>query len=346
MRTPAQYLILLAFAVASPLFSQDLLQLPNGATLPGKLVEIENGIIHFEADYIGLISVSATEASVIEGATEETELAAEDETPLVDADDVPTGELVAAEPTKTEIYEESDGELVEIIEPESLWYEFWEWNLLSDKWSGDFTLGFTDISSNVKSREIRLNGKLTYQATDIDQFQWEGYYQYKEQDGKASVDKYGTSLRYRHDLSERFFIQNLNKYDIDRIKKIYTNLQNSVGIGWRALDTERLKLNFVPGVGSQYIDQAGPSGWFFKLNAYQDFQWIIWRDLTFDQRLDYWVQPNDTANYSYTFRAGLTTTLVGNFILRLSYQKDFDNNVVGGTTKDERTIAASLGFKF
>lgn len=338
MKSCLSIIALVTIAAVSTAHSQDVLQLPNGASLPGKLISIEDGMILFEADFIGEISVSSDEATVIEGAAPMTELAAEDVTVVTDTDADPVGELVV-----TETQEE---DIPGISEPAAEWWEFWNWNLLSDKWSGDVTLGFTDVSSNVKSQEVRFNAKATYQMTEIDQFQWEGYYQFKEQDNQSSTDRYGTSLRYRRDISERLFIQSLNKYDIDRIKKIRHNLQNSVGLGWRAIDTEKVKLNLVPGIGSQYIDQAGPSGWFFKLNAYQDFQWIIWRDLTFDQRFDYWVQPDDTANYNYTFRAALTKTLVGNFILRLSFQQDYDNNVLAGTTKDERTIAASLGFKF
>lgn len=328
-------------AVSSTAYSKDVLQLANGVSLPGKLVSIEDGWIRFEADILGEVTVAVSEASVVEGPDQAGEQQAGEVTVVTEPDAVPVGELVASDAGATEA-----ADVAGVIEPQPEWWQFWEWNLLSDKWSGDFTFGLTDVSSNVNSQEVKLAGAITYQASDIDQLQWEGYYQFKDQDNQANVDKYGTSLRYRRDVSEQIFLQSLNKYDIDRIKKIDHNVQNSVGVGWRAIDTERVKLNLVPGVGSQYIWQAGPSGWFFKMNAYQDFQWVIWDDLTFEQRFDYWIQPNNTNNYNYTLRAAITKTLIGNFILRLSFQKDFDNNVVLGTTKDERTIAASIGFKF
>lgn len=314
--------------------AQDSLHLPNGATLPGKLLAVEDGEIIFDADFVGVVRISSDQATVTEAGVQQEQVVTGDAgVPVMPVETAETAEVVEGDP-------------LPLDEPVQ-WYEFWRWDLLSEKWNGEFLFGMTNKKSNVSSQEVRTDLKLTYQMSAVDQFQWEGYYEFKEQDNVSSTDKYGASMRYRHDISDRWFVQTQNKYDVDRIKHIRHNLQNSIGVGYRVIDTETIQLNLVPGVGAQYLDQQGPDdGWFFKVNAYEDFKWIIWRDLTFEQRMDFWIDPAHTNNYNYSLSASLTTTLVGNLILRLSFKQDYDNNVQAGTSKSERTIVTSIGYKF
>lgn len=309
-------MLLLICCVPVAMFAQGhRLLLPGGDRLSGELKAVVDGQWVFEADYVGEVRVPLAEASVTtwEGKPVKAEAF--------------IAKQPAARPSKVPL-----PELPKLNLPEG--------------WTGEFNVGLVDVRGVSNNRNVNWKSRIAIPYEE-NTFNWETFYRYAETDKLKSTDAYGTSLRFRHPMDERSFLQSYSVYSEDQIQGVDMQLDHTIGYGYAIIKTERMLFEVVPGLGLQYIDQPGTNdGTSMTWNFYESFEWKLFSNLDFEHSLNFFTPADEISDYSFVFVNGIKTQLSDSYLIRIQHEYDFDNEVAAGLRNYTSTFTTSLGYTF
>src|SRR5690606_8279270 len=98
----------------------------------------------------------------------------------------------------------------------------------------------------------------------------------KEADGTTLrwQDRKRGLYRYRYALTDRSFLQAATRYHSETTQGIYHELDQTIGLGYTYLDSERWKGSATPSVGVRYRDVVdGEVGWVAIMSLFQDLEY-------------------------------------------------------------------------
>src|SRR5690606_33204326 len=108
-------------------------------------------------------------------------------------------------------------------------------------------------------------------------------------------DRYRTALQMRYNLTNRLFGQSRTIYLKDLVRSVDHDLEQSLGIGWRLLESERLKISITPSATFRYLDIEGLNkGWESRLTIYQDLQWVLLPRVVFREEASVSFEPHNS----------------------------------------------------
>lgn len=215
---------------------------------------------------------------------------------------------------------------------------FWH---VPENWDGKFSVGTSWQSGRSKKSSVDLRAELTVKK-EVSEFQYTGFYRYEKTNSNVSSDRWGLGFRYRYDLGPNRFIQATTSYESDRIKKMDNHLLQTLGYGFRLVDSETFHINLVPGIAVEYIDQRGTkSNTNFLLNIYQDMHWEINERFALKQSFNFFINPSETDEHRFLFKSGIIGSITETIKMDISYEYEYDNSVVRPISKgDSRLISA------
>ncbi len=309
-----------------------VVELTNGDRISGELTRLDTERVLLTSPVLGevVIEVSQVANSEVLPAIEIPEASAQTA--------VSEGTTTAAPPA---------AEAAAAVEPTARpWYAFWDYES-PEKWQGEFVFGASRQSGNTEETDVTAEIKLEWEKSDKESFVWSGRYEYGREDQTLNTDEWKISQRYRHDIAERWFLQSLSSIESDEIAQVNWDIQQSFGLGYRAANTDRLKVELVPGVGVQYLDQPGNDGFFLSASFIETLEWIVIEErLTFDQSFEFYIDPTDTEIWDLVFEASLTTDLNEQWAMRLGFKYEYDNSVDTGVDEEDTETTASIIYKF
>ncbi len=357
-------LALLLATLVSPEARAAELYLKNGDKLTGVLLRREAGLVHLrhlllgeliipEAQLTRLVEDTPTQASATTLAPKPpVSQEADRKTPAA-----ASGQKAAsAPPAKAVASQDDDDEPVY-----STWLKGWK-RVMADA-KGALELGYQDQSGRKKTSNFSLRANAEYTNLPNNyRFDWRYYYgQYND---TVQTDKKDWTFRWRRDLSKRFFTQTITSYASDRIKSIDMNLEQSVGAGYAALNTNRQKFNLGASVVGQHrVILKQDTGIIALGEFFEDYTRKLSSRFSIRQesliqyspisRSSYTVSngqlvhsTSEESNYKYRFNAALQGKVNERISLNLRFEYEFDNNVADASLKADRRISTTLGYTF
>lgn len=319
----------------------DVLVLENGDRLTGTLLNMEDGVISFNSDLLGEVSISSDKATVEQPAPTPEEAAAAADA-IVAGADAPPPEKEAQE------QQEQVDAVTQSIKDAQSWVDN---NLIPEGWSGKLTFGFSYLESNSEtiSTNFGLKGK---KDSAPHHYKYNLYYQYNKQTDQNGVedknqDTYGAIAGYDYDINDWMFFSSELSYLRNMVKDIRHQADLDLGIGFHIIKEEDMTLNVTPAYTLQYKDAEGISQkWYHLATLKEEFTYQLSEIVRFEQTAQGSIAPADTNDYQYQVTAALISKLADWIDASISYQLSFDNTVGTGGAKKEQQIIFGLGVPY
>lgn len=336
----------------------DLLKLESGDVLSGSFVGMEEGAILFDSVLLGRIRVDAERAELIQRgmiasseaknwveflAVEASTTGADTAAPMAGSAEVEAIAVAAAAEGAAAAEPETGEAKAAVEEKPKGWFADWKQQI---------RVGYTWESSTVRNDDlaVRYTAERAFEKSSL---RVEGRYEYGSRksgdDPKVIVrDRWLASGRYRGDIyGDKFFLQLDSNYLRDQIKSIQHEFRQNVGIGWRFLNRERLKVSLVPQVTYRYLQLSGqPSSSESLFSLSQDLRYEFNERVVILQSASASWDPEAFTRSSYDFNARLEVSLTEAVFVNIAYEFEFDYEIdVGVDRKTQRTVLM-LGWKF
>ncbi|MBC2594451.1 DUF481 domain-containing protein [Ruficoccus amylovorans] len=351
-----ELIFLLTIALSTgTLSAADVLVLQNGDTIKGEFVSQANGIITFKSPILGTIQIPDSLAEV-QSAPEVDEEVAGPAIPSAAEQqaDAASGTTPAgndeAEPTKTpeQIAAEAQAERFDKMIAE--WKATFQ-SIIPEGWTGRINIGYTYTDSDSTTTSL-ITGFKAKKSSGRNHYEMAGFYEFgdtKDSNGVKTVntDKYGGGFNYKYDLSERWFLTSTSSYLHDQVKEIKNQATEQVGLGYRIINEDDMKLNVNGGGALQYNNVAGVSQkWYYYMTLGNDFEYHFNKYFRVEQNFNIRLDPSETSQYQIYFNAAGIAKLTEWIEASLSYNYIYDSTVGVGTQKDEQRIIFALGVPF
>jgi opacity protein-like surface antigen len=315
----------------------DVLHLANGDRLTGTWQGTENGQVVFISELLGPVRVA--EAQVLRVERSEAVVAEAPATAPAVAPAAAAAAPVAAAPAAPDTEEKASVLLraLDFLNP------------LKD-WDSRLSAGYTWLGGQTS----RHNFFLMYEATrkrELSEWQARGRWDYgstriDKQTAIKIEDRYRFSLQYRRNLLKQVFVQSLTQYNRDHIKLIDHDFEQSIGIGWRMFDTQRLRVTFTPSYTARYRQIAlASSGWQSLFSLFQDLRYEITPRVIFTEEAAISFEPDETSKSDYRFHLKLENKLTDRLSVDLRYEYAFEYRVGLGIERKDQKFIAAMGYR-
>lgn len=213
-----------------------------------------------------------------------------------------------------------------------------------ESWSGNVRFGLNLSQGDRKWTETYLRGNLEIKPPQTPHFyRFNGSYTYRQterSDGSSykSTDKYDASFIYRRTFYRNWFAQNSVGYRVDQIKGIDRELQEAIGVGYKFKPSNEFE--FLLGGGGGVEDFTADfddsrEGLNPLMNVFQEATWKPWNRTSFVQKFNYYWNPEISEQFNYILTAAIRFRLTDLVGLEFSYNKNFDNDIGNGDSKDD-----------
>jgi len=348
MDTPRAVLFALSLALACPVEAA-VLELKNGDRITGSILDKNDDVVTVMTEMAGRLNIpTANIAHIVETPDEIPPTAALPEAPAPAAQTPP-----AASPAPT-VTKGPRGLLAMTSSGRYLVGKVrraFEKNGILGKWKSSVRFGFSmakaETSTFNTSAAAHTERKWSKDELKLDYQQ--DYATTRDADDNKTVtrDKMKVTAQYRHLIGERNFFQADSQYSYAHVSGIRNDWLQSVGYGWKCLDTKKLKFSLIPSLSLHYqeLDESD-TGLAVAPTLYQDFEYI-WTEYVKVKSHAYAVFPaNDKGDPSYHLSVLLQNRLVGNLSLNVEYVFDYDGAVSTTSTSTEQILRTAFSFEF
>ncbi len=329
--------------LASATFA-DIVTLKSGATLIGKVGNINGSAIQFESEDLGEMTIDIEKIVKIEE-SEKTHIVqyndfSEKELPLT----VEDGVIALAG-------EKFDSTDVKKIDP------------VPETWHGSINLGFNASRGNTYDNSWSVEGDLS-RRWDKDRLTANAGYYYSEAKAAGENEKQKTQDRieafaqHDHFWTAKFYSFENAKYERDRIQLLDRRIRVGLGLGYQwAEDTLIEKVgswDFAQEIGLSWVEEKYDD---VDADTDDDFAAIVYAhhlkfrpllksDVEFFHNLEYLPQVNDFERYLIDSDVGVTTKLIYNWSLLAKIEWDYNSRPARSRKSSDFRYIVGLGYKW
>ena len=305
--------------------AETLLIPATGEVLVGKQIKEENGLRYFESLSLGLITIPIEKSELRPDK--------EQEQPITDT----LNDLESNDQTKSASSKNQLPFPFSLIEKENKY------------WTGKLKFGLSDRAGDTKETDFNFTGSLSIDRPDSTRrYKWSTFYNYEAQENSKTKDEYGIDFTFKQDVSKELFVVTYTSYEVDLPKKIFHEWNQSLGLGYTVINTDRVNWEIMLSPSFEYIDTGGSAGseseYLGTLN--ERFTWKQYKDFEFIHSFEFLVPFEEPNDYEWILNLGIETTLFGPILLTVEYKVEYDNNPLDGVGKDDRRFTSSIGYKF
>lgn len=228
--------------------------------------------------------------------------------------------------------------------------KLWKYNPLKE-WDTTLNLGFVRSRGDDNENQLNIRFRTERKANGLE-YLADIRYEYGE-DVLANNQRVPTDdlltgeLRFRYNFQPRLFLQSNARYHRNTIKDIHHEGTQTVGLGWRFLETERWKGSVTPSVGAQYKEISQQQGhWSSTAGSYQDLEVKVMDGLKLRESIYYLIAPEDMEDYVFRGYVELINQLSASVQLNLRYDYSYDNQVGVASEEVQEKISLSIGLHF
>lgn len=218
-------------------------------------------------------------------------------------------------------------------------------------WKNRISAGASWLSGERDQVDLNFNFS-SEKITSKSEYRLRAKYEYRNQrtstkDWAPTKDRLDSSFRFRRDIGQSFFFQANTAYLQDDIRLIDSEIEQSIGTGWRFLDKSKFKGTITPSGTARYRDISGQDGeWFFLVTLFQDFKWDFTKRNRLIQEAAVSFEPNNPGQSSYSFNFRIENQLTERLTINFAYAYSFDYNVGVGVERAEQRASTTLGLEF
>lgn len=224
---------------------------------------------------------------------------------------------------------------------------------LFERWSGEGSLGGFLSSGNTDSTGVTAALNLKREGID-----WSHAIRlradYQRQNGSTSREQFLAAYEPRWQFDEDIFAYGLAQYERDRIQGYSGRYAVSGGLGYRLVNSDRLKLSVKAGPAyrvTEFTDGTSVDG--LAGLAGLDFDWQMLDRLKLTQDVEAVAETGgaatvivDSANTTVNLTTGLDFRVTDRLRSRISYQLEYDSNPAAGAVSTDTHTRASLVYGF
>lgn len=325
MRLSLSLFTLLFFTTA--LAAETRLILGNGDSLRGQVVKVEDGVIHFDSEALGILTLPSTGVII-----EDTDPSKSD-TPegLAAGTEESAAVQTRAGSPDTAAQENPDGQ-TEMVKSKPAWKKDIEFGFTMQSGRSDTI----DVSSRFSANRI----------VKQDEYRLRARYLYGENQSLRSTDQLDSSFRWRRDMNPRTFTQALTAYDFNHINDINHDFSQGIGVGRKFYNLDTFSFSMGGGATARYRDENGdPGRWNYMVDAFQDFDYKINSIFKVAQDAKILIEPDDPENYTVRLNAALIGSISETVTMSMRYEYEYDNSLIV-TNRLSQRIITSLGYLF
>jgi hypothetical protein len=213
-----------------------------------------------------------------------------------------------------------------------------------DSWKGNVRVGLNLSQGDSRWTETNLRGNLDIQEKGSANFyRLNGSYTYRQTeksngDTYKSTDRSDGTFTYRRSISNAWFLQNSVGVRVDQVKGIDREIQELVGLGYKYKPSNKFEFLLGGGGGVEdyqvnFVDSR--AGLNTVLNVFQELTWRPLQRTSIVQKFNYYWNPDAPQQFNYVLSAALRIRLTDLLGLEFSFNRNFDNDVGNGKSKDE-----------
>ncbi len=334
-----------------------MLTFENGDRLQGEFLRKENGTIIFKSDMLGELRIDEAKVKLeLEQPASPPKRVVQEPKPVPQPKPAPKP-VATPKPRTVKDLEEEDEELP--LLPEDFFVlEFiggareYFLKLIPDNWHGRISAGYDFDNSTNESEKITLKLQVNRKWEDW-QLKSSWFYNFKEtrriqqNDVIKNQDKYGGDLSLRYDVLDDVFLQYGADYEQDNVRDTRHEVDQSLGIGYRLIDEERLEFNLLTSGLAEFRD-VNPTvkKWTGRSQVSEELEYHLNRLVRFTHEAYFGVNPLDTEDTTYGWNAKLFIRMTKWIETIISYERDFDNILRELDARDEERIILSFGIPF
>lgn len=201
-------------------------------------------------------------------------------------------------------------------------------------WAGSGTIGLALTSGNSDALTGQLGFDLTHDRKTGNVMKLKGLHLRGEQDGSPTLNRTTMEFRDQHTFSPRAFGFGQVGYLHDTFKLIDYLVAPTVGVGWKAIDTERTKFNVDTGAGIVWEkNRDGDARSNGAVSATQRIEHNLTTTATFRQSTTALWKLSNLADGLYTFSAAIGTRISERLSLSVELVDTFKNRPPTEATK-------------
>ena len=163
----------------------------------------------------------------------------------------------------------------------------------------------------------------------------------------VSANRMDGSDKTDFDVGNRIFIYNLGGVGYDKVRKIDLRWEVGPGVGYHLLTRSNLVMNTEIGFNyqAQYRSDDTTTEKFYYRFA-EDFTWKLNKTLTFTEKLEYFPQVGDMAEFRLRFEATLSYGFWQRLSLNLGILDLYDSSPASNVPNNDLQLRSSLGISF
>jgi len=365
-RIPSLVCILLILAATNSIRASILI-LSNGDRLTGHVIKRADGKVYFHSDILGDIVAPETAVTIVEKPPASGSMnalvglpppapsapAGSQTTPALPsptASSLPGPTVVQSQPV-VKIAAQKPKIPIVVTPPVT-------------PWTGKVEFGYNNIiSGDIRTVSLNLSGEVERTIRE-DNLLVKGRFLYGSSDGLATTDEEDGDFRWRHNLSDRLFVQSETTGDSDKINLIHYEFEQNEGLGYKIFQSVRQTVDVGAGVTGEELDATGvEKGFTYLGNVFQDYTYKINGRYTFLEDASAQYSPENRGlsglvpgtvtpamgndrDYAYKFHTTLEGKISNHLSLNLHFEYLYDNAVAVTSNRVQQRVSTTLGYGF
>jgi len=213
-------------------------------------------------------------------------------------------------------------------------------------WSGSAGLSYLATTGNSDTSTLGFDFDIK-RIPDPWGLQFTATYLKSDDNGETTAERYGAELRGDRKLSERWSIFLSGSAGKDRFAGFDLRAILSSGVNYKMLLGPRFLLDFDMGLTWTKENRIADEDLdFLGAVAGLNFAWVPRKGTSLSQKLQYFPNFDDTANWRFFSETAFQSAIAGPFSVKLSYEVRYQNEPVPGFKKTDTTAKAALVVSF
>lgn len=210
-------------------------------------------------------------------------------------------------------------------------------------WGGEGSLGAFISTGNVEDNGVAAGLKFAKETLRW-RHQFDLAADYEETSDVVVKERYFAGYAANYKFSERFYAVGVLSAEKDKFAGFKSRFTESVGLGYRVIDRETLKLSFEGGPAlrqTDFYDVGSDSTVSGRVAG--AFQWTIWPGTVFTQTAAAYLE---SSNSTLDAISAVTTKLQGDLSARASFDYRHEASPPPGREKTDTTTRMTLVYSF
>lgn len=213
-------------------------------------------------------------------------------------------------------------------------------------WTAEVFAGL-DLLFSEKDRQLYTGrAKITYAKSRL-RHNLDYLFTYGWTDGELTANRMDGWLKTDWDLTSRTYLYNLGGAGYDSIRQVDWRYEIGPGVGYHLIKRTNTVLRVEGGFHYQVQDFEGSrEEKSYSQRLAQDFRWNLGKQLSFDEKLEYFPSFESLHVYRLRGEANLRYWLDSNLSLNLTVIDTYDTKTARRVGQNDLQIKSSIGLKF